>query len=236
MIAAPSICDWIRSGLTKVPQSIAVSTRWHGQLALVVDRHLDNGRDIADEAAMRGDAEPVALRHGTTPAAFLRDIVRRPAQPPGIDRVAVIGLAVVPEVLHRIEVDDPRRADQFQQHLLLVAVGGVREFADHRLHREGARDVRHRTEPADAGMRRGFRIFALDVGDLERHVDQSHAEFERRLHGRRRRQRSRRWSARRCGAATRSPCRSCRGRPRSVPPTRCGGSRGERRLPASIAP
>ena len=27
MIAAPSICDWIRSGFTYVPQSIAVSTR-----------------------------------------------------------------------------------------------------------------------------------------------------------------------------------------------------------------
>jgi hypothetical protein len=26
MIAAPSICDWILSGLTNVPQSIAVST------------------------------------------------------------------------------------------------------------------------------------------------------------------------------------------------------------------
>ena len=29
-------------------------------------------------------------------------------------------------------------------------------------------------------MRRGFRILALDIGDLERHVDKPHAEFEGR--------------------------------------------------------
>src|SRR2546430_7464100 len=54
-------------------------------------------------------------------------------------------------------------------------------FSDHRLHREGARDVRYGTEPADAGMRSRFRILALDVGNLEGHVDKPHAEFERRL-------------------------------------------------------
>ena len=54
-------------------------------------------------------------------------------------------------------------------------------FSDHRLHREGARDVRYGAEPADAGMRSRFRILALDVGDLEGHVDKPHAEFERRL-------------------------------------------------------
>jgi len=32
-------------------------------------------------------------------------------------------------------------------------------------------------------MRGGFRILALNIGDLERHVDQPHAEFEgRRMH------------------------------------------------------
>src|SRR5437879_1926892 len=33
----------------------------HGELALVVDGYLDDRRDIADEAAMRGNAEPVTL-------------------------------------------------------------------------------------------------------------------------------------------------------------------------------
>jgi len=66
----------------------------------------------------------------------------------------------------------------------LIAVGGVRDLGHHRLHGKGARDIRHRAEPADAGMRGRFGIFALDIGDLERHVDQPHAEFERRLmHG-----------------------------------------------------
>src|SRR5580692_10522924 len=52
------------------------------------------------------------------------------------------------------------------------------QFAHHRLYREGTRYIRHRAEPADAGMGGGFWIFALDVGDLERHVDESHAEFD----------------------------------------------------------
>ena len=34
MIAAPSICDWIRSGLTNMPQSMAVSTWWTVSLPL----------------------------------------------------------------------------------------------------------------------------------------------------------------------------------------------------------
>src|SRR5258708_31222371 len=35
----------------------------NGELAFIANRHLDNGRDIADEAPMRGNAEPVSLRH-----------------------------------------------------------------------------------------------------------------------------------------------------------------------------
>ena len=80
MIAVPSICDWMRSGLTYVPQSIAVSTRWHLELALVVDRYFDNGRDIADEAAVHGNAEPVSFRHGPSPLALVRDQLDDAAQ------------------------------------------------------------------------------------------------------------------------------------------------------------
>src|SRR5690349_20641746 len=40
-----------------------------GELALVVNGYLDDGRDIADEAAMRGNAEPVSLGHRPSPAA-----------------------------------------------------------------------------------------------------------------------------------------------------------------------
>src|SRR6266850_8546516 len=153
----------------------------HGELALVVNGHLDDGRDIADEAAVRGNAEPVTLGDGPAPAALVRDQLDDLAKTRGIDRIAVIGLAVVPEVFHRIELDDPGRADQLQQHILLIAFGGKGDFSDHRLHREGARDVRYGAEPADAGMRGRFRILALNVGDLEGHVDKPHAEFERGL-------------------------------------------------------
>src|SRR5664279_5235484 len=38
--------------------------------ALVTDRYLDNGRDVTDEAAVRGDAEPVTLRHLAAPATL----------------------------------------------------------------------------------------------------------------------------------------------------------------------
>src|SRR4051794_12214953 len=86
----------------------------HGELALVVNGDLDDGRDIADEAAMRGNAEPVPLGDGPPPAALVRDQFDHLAKTRGIDRIAVIGLAVVPEVFHRIELDDPGRADQFQ--------------------------------------------------------------------------------------------------------------------------
>ena len=68
----------------------------HGELALVVNGHLDDGRDIADEAAMRGNAEPVTLGDGPTPAAFVRNQFDDLAKTRGIDRIAVIGLAVVP--------------------------------------------------------------------------------------------------------------------------------------------
>ncbi len=152
----------------------------NGQFAFFADRHLDDGRDIADETAMHGNPEPVSLRDGPSPAALVGNDLDHSAQTRGIDRIAVIGLAIVPQIFHGIELDDPRRADELQQHILLIAVGGMGEFAHHRLHRKGTRDIRHRAEPADAGMRGGFRILALNIGDLERHVDQPHAEFEGR--------------------------------------------------------
>src|SRR5712671_6128685 len=155
----------------------------NGQFAFFADRHLDDGRDVADEAPMYGNPEPVSLRHGPSPLALVGDDLDHSAQTRGIDRIAVIGLAIVPQIFHGIELDDPRRADELQQHILLIAVGGMGEFGHHRLHRKGTRDIRYRAEPADAGMRGGFRILALNIGDLERHVDQPHAEFEgRRMH------------------------------------------------------
>src|SRR4029079_14729439 len=79
----------------------------HGELALVVNGHLDDGRDVADEAAMRRNAEAVSLGDRPAPAALVGDQFDDLAKTRGIDRIAVIGLAVVPEVFHRIELDDP---------------------------------------------------------------------------------------------------------------------------------
>src|SRR5437899_10368405 len=121
----------------------------HGELALVVNGHLDDGRDIADEAAMRGNAEPVSLGDGPAPATLVRDQLDDLAKTRGIDRIAVLGLAVVPEVFHRIELDDPRSADHVQQHVLRIAFGSLGYFRDPPLHRDVAGDVRCGSAPTD---------------------------------------------------------------------------------------
>src|SRR5262249_5980122 len=153
----------------------------HRELTFVVDGHLDDGRDVADEAPVDGDAKPVSFGNGPSPPALFGKEFDYLAKSGGIDGIAVVGLAIVPQVLGGREIDDPRRADELQQHVFLVAIGGVRELADHGLHGKGVRDVRHRTEPADAGMRGRLWVLALDVGDLERHINKSHTEFERGL-------------------------------------------------------
>ena len=71
MTQAPSICARMRSGIdVRAAIDRDVDAR-HRQVALVVDRHLDDGRDVGHEAAMRGDAEPVARRHRAAPFGAL---------------------------------------------------------------------------------------------------------------------------------------------------------------------
>src|SRR5260221_4025129 len=84
----------------------------NGELALIVDRYLDDGRDIADKAAMHGNAEPVSFGHSPFPITLVRDVLDHMAKTRGIDRIAVVGLTIVPQVFDRIELNDPRRADQ----------------------------------------------------------------------------------------------------------------------------
>src|SRR5262249_29783354 len=74
------------------------------ELALFVNRHLDHGRDIADEAPVYGNAEPVSFGHGPPPAAFVRDEFNHLSKSGGIDGIAVVRLAVVPEVLHGSDI------------------------------------------------------------------------------------------------------------------------------------
>src|ERR1700742_4251095 len=132
----------------------------HGELALVANRDFDDGRDIADEASVNGDTEAMALGYSPPPSAFVRDHLDDAAQACGIDRIAVVGLTIVPRVFYGIEIDDSWRSDQLQQHLLLIAAGGMGDFADHGRDRERPRDIRHRADPADPGMSGGFGILA----------------------------------------------------------------------------
>src|SRR4029078_1742364 len=68
------------------------------QLAFVINRALDDRGDIADEAAMRRNAEPVALRQLAAPLTLLADQFHHLAQPPGLDRAAVERLTIVPQL------------------------------------------------------------------------------------------------------------------------------------------
>ena len=55
----------------------------NGHIALLVDRHFHDRRDIGHEAAVDGDAEPVALRQLAAPARLLGYELDDAAQPPG---------------------------------------------------------------------------------------------------------------------------------------------------------
>src|SRR5205823_14346725 len=100
----------------------------HNELALVVDGYLDDRRDIADEAAMRGNAKPVTLGNVPSPAALVCYQFDHLADPSGVDRIAVIGLAVAPQVLYPGEVEDPRCATQLKQHIFLITIGAMAYF------------------------------------------------------------------------------------------------------------
>ena len=102
MIAAPSIWDWIRSGLSERPAVDGGIHPRHAELALVVDGDFDDGRDIAHEAAVDRNAEPVPFGHRSSPFPLVGDEFNDAAQTRGVDRVAVERLAIVPGILDRI--------------------------------------------------------------------------------------------------------------------------------------
>jgi hypothetical protein len=54
-------------------------------VALVVYRDLDDGGDVADETAMRGDAKAVPLRQLAAPFALFRRKLGDAAQSAGVD-------------------------------------------------------------------------------------------------------------------------------------------------------
>ena len=63
----------------------------------------------------------------------------------------------------------------------MIAASRGRQLGHERLHGKRVRHVGHRPEPADTGMRDGFRVLDAQVGNVVRHVDQPHALLERRL-------------------------------------------------------
>src|SRR6267142_6078326 len=151
------------------------------QRSLGVDGDLHDRGDVAHEAVVAGDAHPLPLGQLLAPAGRMGRHLDDAAQAPGIDRIALGRLAVVPGVAEHLGTDDPRWADDLQQEILRVAARRRGQFGHERLHRERMRDVRDRPEPADPRVGDRLRVLDADVGDRERHVDDAHAELEGRL-------------------------------------------------------
>lgn len=153
----------------------------HRDLAVGIDLHLAHRRRIRHEAAMRGDPEPVPLRQLASPARLARDRLDHAPQPPGVDRIQRRILAVV-HVLHRdVRLETPRGPDQFEQEILRVAAGRVRQLRHETLDSERMRDVVDRAEPADPRVRLRGRVLDPHVRDRERQVRDPLREFARLL-------------------------------------------------------
>ena len=61
----------------------------------------------------------------------------------------------------------------------MIAIRRSRELRYEGLHRKRVRDIGDRSKPADARMRRRFRILDAQVIDLVGQVDEAHAHLER---------------------------------------------------------
>ena len=115
----------------------------------------------------------------TTTPTLRRNLDDLP-QTPGIDRIGLDWLAVVP-VLRRdlfTQIDDTRWTDQLQQELLRVAPKLMGDFRHEGLGAEGMRDVVHGAEPADPGMRLRFARLDAQVRDIEWRIDQPEPELD----------------------------------------------------------
>src|SRR5262249_46817216 len=84
-----------------------------GIAALVVHRHFHDRRAVGHEAAMGCNAQAPALRHLTTPPGALRRNLDDLPQTPGIDRIGLDRLAIVPVRSRDLfaQIDDARRTD-----------------------------------------------------------------------------------------------------------------------------
>ena len=151
-----------------------------GDLALVAHHHVHHGGNVGDEAAVRGDAEPLPLGQLLAPPRLLGGDLHDVPQPPRLDGVGLERLAVVPprrrDLLARI--DGARRADQLQEEVLRVLPQLLGHLGHERLGRPGVHDVVDRPEPADAHVALRLAALHADVGHVERRVDPAHAQLD----------------------------------------------------------
>ena len=75
-------------------------------------------------------------------------------------------------------LNDPRRTNQFQQHVLGIAAELMRDLSNEGLDRPGMRHVVDRAEPADPQVRLRLAAFQPDVRHVERRVDEAYAELD----------------------------------------------------------
>src|SRR5262245_3696795 len=122
--------------------------------ALVADDNVHDRGNVADKAAVRGDAEPLALRQLLAPARLLGGELGYSSQPTRLDRIALEGFAVVPplggDLLAR--VDGAVWPDQLQQEVFGVLAELVCDLGDEGLGRPGVHHVVDRPEPADTDV------------------------------------------------------------------------------------
>ena len=126
-----------------------------GEVALVVHRHL---RPPSRRSSRSCDARRCRAR-GPSAASCPSRPARRRARRPGAagrcrsdrSRTDRRSSSTPSDLL--AQIDDARRPDHLQQHVLRIAPSCARDLGDERLHREGVRDVGDRAEPADARMR-----------------------------------------------------------------------------------
>ena len=214
MIAVPSI---LRLDPLRIDVGSAINggiNPRHGELALVVDGHLDDGRDVAYEAAVRREAQPAAVATGRPqpPISVTRSITPR-------SRPASIGCCRRAHRSSHLSVTEVRlrivgAADDVEQRVLLD-----RGWSLARSRRSSAASrtpvgCSRPSETSRHGCARPLHVLALHVGDRE-HPARSNGVSVHRLgvEGRRELGATRR-------AATPSPCPSRPGPPRCAPPGR----------------
>ena len=130
---------------------------------------------------MSRDAESVALGQLPAPAGLTRCRLDDTPQAASVHGVPLRGFAVIPGIAQGLRGHLAGRTDHLQQKVLRVPAGGRGQLGDERLDRERMRNVRNRSEPADARMSDRLGVLDAHVGNRERHVDDAHAQLERRL-------------------------------------------------------